>query len=79
MQEIEISIKNDSHFCNFRQSKSRLISLADLHTKFSDARPPTGPNSFIFTKKCLHWRSTPPKTGPPPREILDPPLHIIDV
>ena len=38
-------------------------ALADLHAKFSGALPPTGPNSFfftyIFTKKCLHRKSTP--------------------
>ena len=39
-------------------------TLADLHTKFSGARPPTAPNSFIFTyiftEKCPRRRSTPP-------------------
>ena len=43
------------------------FSLADLHTKFSAAQPPMGPNSFvftyIFTEKYPHQRSTPPKTG----------------
>ena len=38
--------------------------------------PPTGPNSFvfayIFTEKCPRRRSTPPL-----REILDPPLIIM--
>ena len=37
------------------------------------ARPPTGPNSFIFayifTEKCPRWRPKPPKMGPrPPME-----------
>ena len=42
--------------------------------------PPMGPNSFvftyIFTKKCPRWRSTPPpqRVHAPLREILDPPL-----
>ena len=45
------------------------------------ARPPTGPNSFlfthIFTKKQPRRRFTPLLTGPSPREILDPPLTVI--
>ena len=45
------------------------VSLADLHTKFSGARPsPTGPNSFvftyIFTEKCPQQRSMPPPPHP---------------
>ena len=45
-------------------------------------RPPTGPNSFvftyIFTEKCPRWRPKPPQNGstPPPLwKILDPVLH----
>ena len=42
--------------------------------------PPTGSISFVFTyvfaKKCMHWRLVPPKgLAPPQREILDPPLQ----
>ena len=41
------------------------------------ARPPPGPNSFIFAyvfaKKCPHRRLAPPMAWrPPQREILDP-------
>ena len=46
--------------------------------------PPTGSISFIFTyvftKKCTHWRLVPPNGSapPPPQwEILDPPLYCV--
>ena len=50
------------------------ITVADLHTKVSGARPPprTGPNSFVFiyviTKKHLCQRLV-----PPPMRVGDPP------
>ena len=46
--------------------------MADLHTKVSGARPPTGPNYFVFTyvfaEKCPCQRLAPPPTrvGTPP-------------
>ena len=64
---------------------SYCISLVDLGggggERAGHTPPPMGPNSFIFayifTKKCPHWRSTPPLMGAcPPWEILDPPLHM---
>ena len=46
------------------------FSLADLHKKFSGARPPTGPNSFVFShifiKKHPRRRSRTPTNGSMP-------------
>ena len=61
------------------------MSVADLHTKVSGARPPppTRPNSFVFTyvftEKCLCQRLVPPpmRVDAPQREILDPPLYVV--
>ena len=46
--------------------------MVDLRTKVSGMRPPTGPNSFVFTyvftEKCLCQRLVPPpmRVGTPP-------------
>ena len=65
------------HYIQLKFSMLRnAITLADLGGVPS-ARPPMGPNSFIFayifTKKCPRWRSMPPL-----REILDPPLNYLN-
>ena len=48
------------------------LSLADLHTKFSGARPLTGPNSFVFTHIFTEKHPCQRSTPPPPKRVHAP-------
>ena len=57
-----------------------MYTVADLHSKILDARPPWGPNSFNFMQflgkfgKIVCWRPPLGSWRPLLGEILDPPL-----
>ena len=69
------SVKQDAsliHRHSNRELNIDLLSVADLHRKNLDSRPPGGPNSFNFMQflgkfdKIVCWR--PPGELAPPRQ-----------
>ena len=62
-----------------------LKSVADLHSKILDARPPGGPNSFNFMQflgkfgKIVCWRPPLESWRPLLGENVDPPLKMYQI